>query len=222
MVLSVKYDLGKNVGRKGQTAERVRRPGEPQSADAANRALDAAEELFYARGVQSVGMDAVRDRSGVPLKRLYQLFSSKEILVVSVLERRDTWWHERLSAYVNRVQEPEARILAVFDWLAEWFAEPGFRGCAWINTTGELGAVSPAVADQARRHKTTFKTFLGQLVAGAGLPQGLSDQLALLAEGAMADAGIFATPASATSARAAAAILIRAARAESACATDPT
>jgi hypothetical protein len=72
--------------------------------------------------------------------------------------------------------------------------------------------VSPRVAEQARRHKTAFKTYLGQLVANAGLPPGLTDQLALLAEGAMADAGIFATPTSATPARAAAASLIQAAR----------
>jgi AcrR family transcriptional regulator len=212
MVLPVKRDLDKSPGRHEQTGVLVGRSSATQSGDAVGRVLDAAEELFYARGVQSVGMDEIRDRSGVPLKRLYQLFSSKETLLVSVLERRDTWWHERLGAYVDRVQKPEARILAVFDWLGEWFAEPGFRGCAWINTTGELGAVSPKVAEQARRHKTTFKTYLGQLVAAAGLPPGLTDELALLAEGAMADAGIFTTAASATPARAAAATLIQAAR----------
>lgn len=179
---------------------------------AGGRVLDAAEELFYARGIQSVGMDEIRDRSGVSLKRLYQLFPSKEKLVVAVLERRDARWHERLIAYVNRVNGPEARILAVFDWLGEWFDEPTFRGCAWINSNGEMGGISPAVAEQARRHKARFKRYLHQLVAEAGLPPGLSDQLALLADGAMADAGIFANPSAASQARAAAATLIRAAR----------
>jgi AcrR family transcriptional regulator len=184
--------------------------------DPVSRVLDAAEALIYARGVQSVGMDEIRDRSGVPLKRLYQLFSSKEKLVVAVLQRRDTRWHERLSSHADRVEDPEARVLAVFDWLGEWFAEPGFRGCAWINTNGKMGAVSAAVAEQARRHKATFKHYLGQLVADAGLPPELTGQLALLADGAMADAGIFATPASAAQARAAAETLIHAARGGSA------
>ncbi|MDI5907056.1 TetR family transcriptional regulator, partial [Streptomyces sp. 12257] len=44
------------------------------SAVARERALDAAEELFYGRGIQSVGMDDIRGASGVSLKRLYQLF----------------------------------------------------------------------------------------------------------------------------------------------------
>jgi hypothetical protein len=130
---------------------------------------------------------------------------------VAVLERRDAQWRGRLSAYVNRVDEPRARILAVYDWLGQWFTEPGFRGCAWINSHGELGGVSPAVAEQARRHKAAFRRYLDQLVAAAELPPGLTDQLALLADGAMADAGIFATASPAFQARAAAQTLIRAA-----------
>ncbi len=103
-------------------------------------ALDAAEESFYARGIQAVGMDELRDRSGLSLRRLYGLFPAKEGLVVAFLERRDERWRGRLAAHVEAVDDPEERLLAVFDWLRAWFEEPGFRGCAWINTYGELGA----------------------------------------------------------------------------------
>jgi AcrR family transcriptional regulator len=210
MVLSVKGDAEET---KSPTADRTASDDAraPEGNDAVIRVLDAAEELFYSRGIQSVGMDDIRDRSGVALKRLYECFSSKEALLLAVLERRDARWRADLSGYVAGVEGREAMILSVFDWLADWFAEPGFRGCAWINSNGELGAVSPAVADQARRHKAAFKRYLGRLVAEADLPPGLADQLALLAEGAMADAGIFTTPSSASNARAAAETLIRAA-----------
>lgn len=180
--------------------------------DTVTRLLDAAEELFYTRGIQTVGIDDIRDRAGVSLKRLYQCFSSKEELLLAVLGRRDIRWRARLSEFVSRIDDRQARILAVFDWLGEWFCEPGFRGCAWINSHGELGAVSTAVAEHARRHKTAFKGYLGQLVADAGFQPALTDQLALLAEGAMVEAGIFATPSSASHARAAAEALIRATR----------
>ena len=38
-------------------------------------------------------------------------------------------------AYMDRAQAhsrpcPDERVLAVFDWLHQWFGEPGFRGCA--------------------------------------------------------------------------------------------
>jgi AcrR family transcriptional regulator len=175
---------------------------------ARTRLLDAAEDLFYARGIQSVGMDAIRDASGVPLKRLYTLFPAKEQLVEAYLERRDMSWRGRLAAYVESHPDPQQRILAVFDWLRAWFSEPGFRGCAWINGYGELGSTSAAVAAQVRRHKEAFRQYLAGLVAAAGMPASLAGELYLLAEGAMVTAAIFGTPEAATQARAAAGRLL--------------
>jgi len=172
------------------------------------RLLDAAEELFYARGIQAVGMDAIRDASGVPLKRLYQLYPGKEQLVEGYLERRDLRWRGRLADYVERRDDPQQRILAVFDWLHAWFSEPGFHGCAWINGYGELGMTSPAVASQARSHKKAFHAYLHGLAAAAGLPEPVTDHLYLLAEGAMVTAAIFKTAEPARQARSAAETLL--------------
>ncbi|HVW31462.1 MAG TPA: TetR/AcrR family transcriptional regulator [Acidimicrobiia bacterium] len=190
------------------------RPGRDEAADR-SIVLDAAERLFYERGVQAVGIDDVRSAAGVSLKRLYQLFPSKDRLVVAFLERRDTRWRARLADFVaaraTAGGDPTERILAVFDWLGEWFAEPGFRGCAWINSHGELGGVSADVARLAREHKTAFRTFLAVLVAAAALPDGMTDELLLLAEGAMVTAGIFNTTTPAAQARHAAETLLLAA-----------
>ncbi|MFC7640110.1 TetR/AcrR family transcriptional regulator [Streptosporangium lutulentum] len=172
--------------------------------------LDAAEQLFYGRGIHAVGMDDVRDTSGVSLKRLYQVFPTKERLVEAYLERRDVRWRQRLADHVESCDDPEGRILAVFDWLGVWFGEPAFRGCAWINSYGELGATSAVVADLAREHKRRFKRYLHDLVADAGLPASLADHLLLLAEGAMVTAGIFGDTELAAQARSAAALLIAA------------
>jgi AcrR family transcriptional regulator len=178
---------------------------------ARTRLLDAAEDLFYARGIQAVGIDAIRDASGVPLKRLYQLFPAKEQLVEAYLERRDRNWRGGLAEYVERLSDPQARILAVFDWLHAWFSEPGFRGCAWINSYGELGPTSPAVVTQTRRHKEAFRVYLAGLAAAAALPESVADSLYLLAEGAMVTAAIFITAEPASRARAAAQQLLAAA-----------
>ncbi|UPZ27348.1 TetR/AcrR family transcriptional regulator [Streptomyces sp. LRE541] len=160
------------------------------SAVAREQALDAAETLFYGRGIQSVGMDDIRGASGVSLKRLYQLFPAKEHLVVAYLERRDLRWRGRLAEYADGHEDARRRVLAVFDWLGEWFREPDFRGCAWINSYGELGAVSEPVAEQVRAHKRAFRTYLEGLVDDAGLPAELAGQLHLLAEGAMVTAAV--------------------------------
>ncbi|MGI5460515.1 TetR/AcrR family transcriptional regulator [Streptomyces sp. CA-249302] len=178
------------------------------SAAAREQALDAAEELFYGRGIQSVGMDDIRGASGVSLKRLYQLFPAKEQLVEAYLERRDVRWRGRLAEFVELRQDPEERILAVFEWLEGWFGEDGFRGCAWINSYGELGATSARVVAQVRAHKQALRDYLAGLVADAGLPGALAGQLLLLAEGAMVTAGITGSAEPAREAREAARTLM--------------
>ncbi|MEU5281002.1 TetR/AcrR family transcriptional regulator [Streptomyces asoensis] len=182
------------------------------SATARQQALDAAEKLFYGRGVQSVGMDDVRGASGVSLKRLYQLFPAKEQLVEAYLERRDVRWRGALAEAVARCEDPRERILAVFDWLERWFGEPDFRGCAWINAYGELGATSERVASRVRSHKRAFRDWVGTLVADAGLPDALTGPLFLLAEGAIVTAGISGGTAPAVQAREAARQLLDAGR----------
>nr|WSS64773.1 TetR/AcrR family transcriptional regulator [Streptomyces sp. NBC_01177] len=172
--------------------------------------LDAAQELFYGRGVQAVGMDAVRSASGVSLKRLYQLFPSKDALVLEFLRQRDVRWRLRLTGHVEAQPTPDERITAVFDWLHGWFSEPDYRGCAFINTFGEMGAVSSEVAAEAQHHKKAFHDYLARLVAAAGRPDALAGQLALLAEGAMVTAAISGTPEPARQARDAARLLMQA------------
>jgi AcrR family transcriptional regulator len=181
----------------------------PLDTDSARtRLLDAAEDLFYARGIQAVGMDDIRGGSGISLKRLYSLYPAKEQLVEAYLKRRDVRWRGRLAAFVEQVDEPRERILAVFDWLGTWFREPGFRGCAWINGYGELGTTSDVMARLAREHKLAFVEYLTGLVRAADLPEALAPQVFLLAEGAMVAAGILGTDAPAAQARGAAEVLV--------------
>ncbi|MFE9137191.1 TetR/AcrR family transcriptional regulator [Streptomyces sp. NPDC007355] len=176
------------------------------------KVLDTAGRLFDERGVQAVGMDAIRTASGVSLKRLYQVFPSKDLLVEAVLRRRDEAVRAALTAHGERVADgPYERALAVFDWLAGWFAEPGFRGCAFINTFGELGGVTPSVAALARDHKEALRAYFAEQTDALGAPPVLAGQLSLLANGAMAVAGITGSPEPAAQAKAAARVLLDAA-----------
>lgn len=176
-----------------------------------SRIVDAADALYYARGFHAVGMDAVRDAAGVSLRRLYSLFPSKDDLVLAVLAKRHDLWTEGVAARVATAGDAEAKLLAIYDYLADWFVEDSFRGCGFINAFGELGAADPRVAEAARRHKESFQAFVAGLAAEAGASPALAPQLAILAEGAQTTAAIAGTPDAAADARAAAAILIRAA-----------
>lgn len=154
-------------------------------------------------------MDRIRAESGVPLKRLYKAFPSKESLVTAYLDRRDRRWMDSLrQAVTGAAADP---IGAVFDWLADWFTEPGFRGCAFLNTYGELGSGPAGVLDVVHRHKADLRSLLAEL-AGRDRPD-LADQLLLLVEGATAVAALAPGPEPAHRARAAASVLAAAANA---------
>ncbi|GGX59862.1 TetR/AcrR family transcriptional regulator [Streptomyces hiroshimensis] len=182
-------------------------------AEADGRLLDAAESLFYEHGVQAVGMDRIRAASGVSLKRLYQRFPSKEVLVEAYLRRRDGRWRGALAAYVAARPSVAERPLAVFDWLEEWFGEPDFRGCAFINAYGELGSGSAGVAGAVRDHKAEVLRYLTGLVRAAGVadPGPVAEQLAVLVDGAITTAAVTGAADSARRAREAAAVLLEAA-----------
>jgi len=158
--------------------------------EARDAVVAAADRLFYARGVQAVGMDAVRTEAGVSLKRIYGLFESKEDLVVAVLALRTRQWTDGVERAAADAATPRERILSVFDFLDSWFREDGFRGCAFINSFGELGATSPRVADAVRGHKEAFREHMLGLVREAGLPDAVAVQVVLLAEGAQTTAAI--------------------------------
>ena len=168
----------------------------------------AADGLYYEKGIQAVGMDEVRAASGVSLKRLYQLFPSKDDLVQAVLRRRDQDVRAGLARYTSAPTDPDDRILAVFDYLEDWFHQPEFRGCAFINSFAELGPTSAGVAGVVRTAKQALADHLGDLVAAAGRSPGLADQLLVLANGAMVTAAITGSPAPATHAKEAARLLV--------------
>lgn len=170
--------------------------------------LDAAEALFNEHGIQAVGMDAIRARAGISLKRLYRLFPSKDRLVEAVLRRRDLAVRNEISAFLETYEDPQERVLGVFDYLDDWFRRDDFRGCTFINTFGELGGINEDVAAITRTHKAAFLDCLRDLVAAAGKPPVAADRLALLANGAMATAAIAHSPEPARHAKEAARILL--------------
>jgi AcrR family transcriptional regulator len=180
-------------------------------SEARTRIVETADELYNAKGIQVVGMDELRAAAGVSLKKLYQEFPSKSSIVMAVLERRHASWTEGLDARVRQAGTPRDRLLAIFDFLAQWFGEDSFRGCGFINSFAELGAVSHEVADYAREHKASFQEYVGQLAEDAGAPAYLAPQLSILAEGAQTTAAIAGTSEAAGQARRAAEVLIDAA-----------
>jgi AcrR family transcriptional regulator len=154
-------------------------------ASARDRLLAAANELFYAEGVQTVGIDRIIEHAGVAKGSLYNVFGSKESLVAAYLASRHDGTTGRLSKAIERSEDPRQKILAVFDAQAQLFERPDFNGCAFIaaSTEARPGGLVEAAADRFRAWIRTMFTDLAEQ-AGAPDPVSLGRQLHLVYDGA--------------------------------------
>jgi AcrR family transcriptional regulator len=179
---------------------------------ARERLLDAASELFYNEGVQSVGIDRIIEHAGVAKASLYNTFGSKEELVQAYLASRHTATVERLTAAIEKHQDPRDRLLAVFDAQAELAAQPNFRGCAFITASAEAppGGLIEQAADDYRADVRALFTRLAEQ-AGAPEPETLARQLHLIYDGAGVSVRMDRDRTAPLGARAAAATLLEAA-----------
>jgi AcrR family transcriptional regulator len=178
---------------------------------ARERLLEAASELFYDEGVHTVGIDRVIERAGVAKASLYNTFGSKDELVRAYLERRHEGTSARITRYLERYTTPRERLLGVFEAQGELFADPGFRGCAFVSASAESpGEAVSRAADDYRGWVRGLLTGLAR-EAGAAEPEKLGRQLHMIYDGASLSARMDRDSSSSVAARAAAAALLDAA-----------
>ncbi len=183
--------------------------GGPGKRSARARLLDAADQLFYDEGIRTVGVDRVLEKSGVARGSLYYNFGGKDDLVRTYLHNRHAKWAARIDEELATAATPRDKILAIFDALADLFAQPGFRGCAFINAAAEA---QPGSAEElaTKDFRTWLHELFGALVRTADFhaPDKLAAQLIMLYDGANISAQLDHNPSVAGSARDAAADLL--------------
>ena len=180
-------------------------PSTRRGRGARERLLKAANELFYAQGVHTVGINQVIEVAGVARGSLYKTFGSKDALIEAYLEGRHASTLANLHAQLDSVADPKALILAVFDVQAKAFAVAGFNGCAFIEATAEAprGGVVERAAERFRADIRRLFTDIAREV-GATDPVQLGRQLHILYDGGTVAARMDGDPAIAADSKAAA------------------
>src|SRR6202020_3565842 len=152
----------------GQSRELIRMGTKAAAGPSAReRLLKAANELFYAEGVHTVGIDRVIERAGVAKASLYNTFGRKDELVRAYLEARHAQTSERITRYLERYSTPRERLLGVFEAQGELFAAPGFRGCAFVSASAE--SPGELVEQAASDYRGWVRTLLVDLAGEAGV-----------------------------------------------------
>jgi AcrR family transcriptional regulator len=149
---------------------------------ARDRILSTALRLFYSDGIRATGIDRIIAESGVAKMSFYRHFPSKNDLIRAFLDARHEIWMEKFRAAVER-RFAQDGLKAIAHALAEWFAEPDFRGCAFINTVAESGAEFT----QPIEHKQGLEVYARELAERLSLPapDRIAAKAMILIEGAI-------------------------------------
>jgi AcrR family transcriptional regulator len=174
------------------------------TSEARQRILETADRLFYAEGVRAVGVDRIIAEAGVAKMTLYTHFKCKDDLILATLKHRESCVSEFFEGAMERHgRKAENALAAFFAALKDWFATPGFRGCAFQNAAIELADPDHPGTEYVRAYKRRFGEFLRDLIEKSIGPEGarLAPAVALLVEGAIVTAAIQGRPDAADVAR---------------------
>ncbi len=151
--------------------------------------LDAAEELFFARGIAATPVDAILETARVSPATLYRGFASKDALLAAALRRRHATWIAEWDAAIGAAASPEDALLSVFDALDAFRSRPeGARWCAFLGTAAEYADPPAEIAAVLDLETATYRERLTSLADAAGLhePAEVAARLLLIVSGYLA------------------------------------
>jgi AcrR family transcriptional regulator len=150
-----------------------------------DRILQAAHDLFYRDGIRATGIDRVIAESGVAKLTFYRQFASKDDLIRAFLDYR----HERWMAwFTGALARHGGDARALVPALREWLGSADFRGCAFLNSVGELGGTMPDVVEITRRHKQDMTAAIAALLPPSARRRTQAQAIALAVDGAIVQA----------------------------------
>jgi AcrR family transcriptional regulator len=130
----------------------VRRPSE-----ARDRLLRTASALFYAKGINSVGVEEIVSEARVTRATFYRHFPSKDDLIVAYLKATDEHIRDQVHALTEHQQPPADTIRAIARWIVGQIKSPEFRGSAFLNAAAEYPDTDSRVQQAVLDHRAWFQ-----------------------------------------------------------------
>jgi len=160
----------------------------PAAASAArDRLLETATRIFYAEGVNTVGVERIVSEGHVTRATFYRHFPSKQDLVLAYLQTAHDAIEQRIEQLAAAADEPRALLTAIADDIGEQLASPHFRGCAFINTAAEFEDAEHPIRRAVAAHRAWFSSVVRDAFAAAGHPRpgDVARHYVMLRDGAM-------------------------------------
>ncbi len=152
----------------GRASAPERQPaGAPKRSAARERLLATASDLFYAEGINSVGVNRIVSASNVTLATFYRHFPGKQDLVVAYLQQIHEHLVERAEFLAATARGRDLVEAFRADVIAE-IGHPGYRGCAFINAASEFEDPQSPVRRVVAEHRNWYYERLRRAFADAG------------------------------------------------------
>lgn len=127
---------------------------------AKERVVDTAARLFYEQGYTATGVNQIIGEAGVAKASLYQIFRSKEELLLEYLDRMGAEWMRDFTQFREGVPEGKKAILALFDYRIHLIREHRYKGCGFMRIAYELPGLDEAGMDKIQQFKHSVKAYV--------------------------------------------------------------
>jgi AcrR family transcriptional regulator len=164
-------------------------PAAKKRSEARERLLVAASQLFYAEGINSVGIERLVKEGQVTLATFYRHFPSKVDLVVAYLRGAHEHMAARVAEQAEKLQGREL-VRAIGNDVASQIRDAGFRGCAFLNAASEFEDPQHPVRQVVAEHRRWYYQLLRRAFEDAGheRPADAARHFVMLRDGAMSAA----------------------------------
>jgi len=161
--------MAKSEGNQRKGQDKLLVSVDPKDDNSARRVelLEVAAKLFSKGGYDSVGMRDIADRAGILPGSLYYHFKSKQEIYIAVHRAALARSAQRITAAIENVTEPWARLEAAIAAQLEGQLDPGSITWPMINDKSALTGDMRKVLVQDR---DAFEAQYKQLIADLPLP----------------------------------------------------
>ena len=142
-----------------------------KNSAARERLLDTAARIFYAEGINTVGVNRIVEEAGVTLATFYRHFPSKQALILAYLQSVHDDFATRAAVAQEAAKDPGDVLKLIGHNITAQLLEPGFRGCAFINAASEFEDPDGPIMRAVLTHRTWFHDLVRDAFASAGHPQ---------------------------------------------------
>lgn len=155
--------------------------------------LNTATSLFAEYGYHAVGIDRIIAESSTAKMTLYKYFPSKEILIESVLFRRDQQLRDSIMQALAKKKNGISKLKGIFDWYEAWIKSSDFHGCMFIKASEEYSDIEKTIRTISRDHKQWLRGLLESILENMEIRSAkeLATHIMTTLDGATVTANIF-------------------------------